>query len=389
MTIFFFSCGSGFDPDTKGPVVTLVYPHDGYVASDSVLIKYDTEDDAQVLSMELQINDLPEGSMYPDPVEIGVFYYWLNVLERDPSAIIIKGIAEDEFGNTGESEEVEIFIDNDLRFVNVFSGEFVSSNGEETEMDYDYQIMTFPVTVGQYLAFLNSAHQNGQLWQTAGLVKGKYKDDNWPEGNYPFLDLGGNQFGYNTGSIVWDGEYFVVMDSLFIDHPVTQVTWFGAQAFAHYYQMRLPTINEWEKAARGIQGKLYPWGNSISPLNANYSMSDDPFETGTTPVGYFSMERCDDNNGDWIDYFLYGECDYEGFITHDSPSHIGAYDLAGNVWEWTSTTSEGLNENDPNLYIQKGGSFLNIATSQSTTSFNTSYPEIGLVNFGFRCVRNL
>ena len=82
------------------------------------------------------------------------------------------------------------------------------------------------------------------------------------------------------------------------------------------------------------------------------------------------------------------ECNYNGFITFNSASEFDVYDLGGNVWEWTNTISPDLHVNDPKSYIQKGGSFLNIGTSQAITNNNYSYPEIGLINFGFRCVRN-
>ena len=389
--LLIFGCGGGFDPDTKGPVVNLVYPHEGYVVSDSVLIIYETEDDAQVLSMELHIEMELDGLISPisilrDTQQSGIFSYWYLVLDKQPQSIKIKGVAEDEFGNLGESQEIEIFIDNDIRFVKISSEDsFINSDGNEINIPYDYEVMTFPVTVRQYISFLNSANELGHLWVSSGLVKGTYSDPNWPVGIYPFLDLGGNYYGYNAGGIDWDGTNFFIMDTLYANHPVTQVTWFGAQAFSNFYQMRLPNINEWEKVASGNEGNIYPWGNSISPSNANYYNSDDPFEIGTTPVGYYGNQNyCELNAGTWENE----ECNYNGFITFNSASEFDVYDLGGNVWEWTNTISPNLHVNDPKSYIQKGGSFLNIGTSQAITNNNYSYPEIGLINFGFRCVRN-
>jgi len=101
------------------------------------------------------------------------------------------------------------------------------------------------------------------------------------------------------------------------DHPVVEVTWYGAAAYAQFYNKRLPTEAEWEKAARGrLVGKKYPWGDEIDPTKANYD-SDNSRSWSTAgmlkylkPVGSFPA------NG------------YE------------LYDMAGNVWEWCADEYE-------------------------------------------------
>lgn len=83
------------------------------------------------------------------------------------------------------------------------------------------------------------------------------------------------------------------------DHPVVNVSWEDAMAFCRWAGGRLPTEAEWEYAARGgREGSQYPWGNEISPANANYSGRE------TTAVGSYS------------------------------PNGFGLFDMAGNVWEW-------------------------------------------------------
>jgi len=88
------------------------------------------------------------------------------------------------------------------------------------------------------------------------------------------------------------------------DHPVVNVTWEQAAAYAEWAGKRLPTEEEWEKAARGTDGREWPWGSTFDPSRCNTN------ESGiwdTTPVGKYSPAG-------------------------DSP--YGAADMAGNVWEW-------------------------------------------------------
>ena len=137
------------------------------------------------------------------------------------------------------------------------------------------------------------------------------------------------------------------------NHPVTKVTWIEANAYARKVGKRLPTEAEWEKAARGPDGRRFAWGNRFSPEFCN------TFESkigSTTPV----------------DAYLDGKSPY------------GVMDLVGNVWEWTSTY---LDERKT-ARILKGGAYNGEAKFALCFS-RFAYPEKGLIpTAGFRCARS-
>jgi formylglycine-generating enzyme required for sulfatase activity len=144
-----------------------------------------------------------------------------------------------------------------------------------------------------------------------------------------FLNAVGKHVGDdgNTWLNIGAGDALIKLDggqyrpkAGFGDHPVVQVSWYGAGAYAQWAGKRLPTEAEWEKAARGgLEGKRFPWGDELTHNDANYAgvLGDDEWEQ-TAPVGSFPA------NG------------------------YGLHDMAGNVSEWCMDEwDEGFYANSP------------------------------------------
>jgi hypothetical protein len=133
------------------------------------------------------------------------------------------------------------------------------------------------------------------------------------------------------------------------DLPVTNVTLFDAQAFAAWRGKRLPTSHEWEWAARGPEGFRFPWGDVAALVGVANTRRARFFgrPPHLTPVGLFESGK----------------------------SPVGAYDMVGNVEEWTCTKIEGLISDS---YFVRGGSYLDdilvAGTRGGTTILDTHRP---------------
>jgi formylglycine-generating enzyme required for sulfatase activity len=255
------------------------------------------------------------------------------------------------------------------------SGEFLKGQHEhETELGYNFEIMVTDVTNEQFADYLNDALADGSIKREGDEILGYYPGDDFDAFRHEekivagdYLHLSVDQDGLR---LVTDGQEFVAQAG-YENHPMTQITWFGAKAYCDYYDQRLPTENEWEKAARGNDNRPYPWGSGVERNNANYYSSHDLFEKiagdlgDTTPVGFYNGET------------------YEGYETLDSPSPYGLYDMAGNVWQWTGDVYE-----DQHYRYLRGGSKDNYAHNLRIWTRNSAGPEHFGPSIGFRCARD-
>lgn len=188
----------------------------------------------------------------------------------------------------------------------------------------NYWIARVPVTNEQYKQFVEATSRPApEYWQNGQIPKGKEK------------------------------------------HPVVYVRWYDAVAFCDWAKVRLPTEAEWEKAARGTDGQIYPWGNELpdkNRCNFNWYVGD------TTPVGNYPQ----------------GE------------SFYGCFDMAGNVWEWTSTKwlsnyQDYASKVDNTLggtegRVLRGGAWGNDQTKVRCAYRNVNTPDDRYLIVGFRVV---
>jgi len=190
-----------------------------------------------------------------------------------------------------------------------------------------------------------------------------------------FLNQKGNQ---EEGGVAWldtsdedclieyrNGKY--QPKSGYESHPVIEVSWFGARAYAEWAGKRLPTEAEWEKAARGgLVGKKYPWGDSIDSSKANYSENVGQ----TTRVGRYP------------------------------PNNYGLYDMGGNVWEWVSdwydqdyySSSDSYRNPQGPSYgsgrVIRGAGWSNDAGYLRSASRSYVNPDSTSNHLGFRCSKS-
>lgn len=143
------------------------------------------------------------------------------------------------------------------------------------------------------------------------------------------------------------------------DHPVTGIDWYDAYAYAAWHGKKLPSEVQWEKAARGVDGRDYPWGNEWKPEAANYfeSAFEQPFED---LAQWEEVLRTVSDSSPRAPVWPVGS-------RPAGNSPYGVSDMAGNVWEWTATNFISREPMDP--YV-KGREIL------SYTNRPASFPVI-------------
>ncbi len=147
------------------------------------------------------------------------------------------------------------------------------------------------------------------------------------------------------------------------DHPVVQVSARDAQAFCAWHGLRLPSEEEWEFAARGTDGRRYPWGDAP------------PEQDGKRRANFGAVACCAPDAADG-----YARIAPVGRFPGGA-SPFGVLDMAGNVWEWTSSPFPGR----PGFVALRGGGWGNDPYCLRTAYRHANPPDIGLDMVGFRC----
>lgn len=284
-------------PDTKWIKVSVVTTGEiGWMHSDYLVAAQGTISDGLFLQVP---TPLPSTSSTPLPRLLDLDVTWISI----PSGTFAKG---------SDDNDIAFAVNECNRWEgNCQSTWFDSESPKKSVSTAGYSIMKFEVTNAQYSTCVAAG-----ACQTAGR--------NVTDNNIPY-----------------DSDLFLA------DHPVVGVNFYDAASFCTWIGARLPTEDEWEKAARGTDSRIYPWGNSMDSSFANLDSQV------STAVG-----------------------SYSGGV-----SPYGVWDMAGNAFEWTATNVRGR-------YVLRGGSWHTYPFRARVADRGTKLdPGFANYDIGFRCVR--
>ncbi|MHA1601045.1 MAG: formylglycine-generating enzyme family protein [Alphaproteobacteria bacterium] len=208
-----------------------------------------------------------------------------------------------------------------------------------------FRLMNHEVTNEQFAAFVTATgHRTDPERSGAGYV--------W-DGRWRLIDGADWRHPYGPDTGIGQAP----------NHPVVQVSARDGAAYCAWRGLRLPSEAEWEFAARGTDGRRFPWGNA--PPLAGY----------TAPANFGTVPCCAADAGDgYLRTAPVGS--YQA-----GASPFGILDMAGNVWEWTSDPFPG----NPDFVALRGGGWGNNPYCLRVSYRHGNPPDIGLDMVGFRC----
>ncbi len=223
----------------------------------------------------------------------------------------------------------------EINWARIPPGEFIYHYDQTIELP-TYYISRYPITFAQFEAFVNA---------------GGYEDEQW------WADLA--KYEPFPSVQVWQYD----------NHPRERVSWFDAMAFCNWlshhlgYEVRLPTEAEWEKAARGTRGRIYPWGDEYLSGYANIN------ET-TSGLGVNNL----------LEPSAVG-------LYPQGASKYGVMDMIGNVWEWClngESNPTDLATTSAHKRALRGGSWVSEWMYAHTVRRRVQRPDSRFPDFGFR-----
>lgn len=211
-------------------------------------------------------------------------------------------------------------------FSKVPGGLFPYQNGAEIEID-EFYLGRYEVTIASYARFLEALTADPSL-------KEKVRHPDQPENKKSYVP---EKWSEAYAAAMKGGKF--LGGPIDPNCPVVGVDWWDAHAYATWHGARLPTEQEWEKAARGRSGSMFPWGDNIIPANFNSGLDHEANET-TEEGG--------------VDGYKYW-CPVDAIEADESRYAIVG--LAGNVSEWTATWDAHPDSPDKKVPLKRGASF--------------------------------
>jgi len=248
------------------------------------------ENDNQLFQALLQINPILAGRcLFEGQAKVNsaarqaVIDNLLSAIANPAVALRVRIAAGDTLGCLGDPRPGEMVV--------IPAGKFLMGEGREQHELFlpEYQLGKYPVTNAEYKRFIEAdGYKEKSFWTEAG-----------------WIEVGQNQ----NGPRYWQDARFNKPNQ-----PAIGLSWYECVAYCRWLSAetgqlyRLPTEAEWEKGARGVDGRVYPWGNEFEASRLNIRAGDQQVCT-ITPVGIYPK----------------------------GVSPFGLFDCAGNVWEWCAT----------------------------------------------------
>ncbi|NOX98372.1 MAG: formylglycine-generating enzyme family protein [Verrucomicrobia bacterium] len=235
--------------------------------------------------------------------------------------------------------------------IRIPAGTFIYQEDEEVELE-QFWIDEYEVTIGQYAKFLESVEADEEMakkWRHAEHPASKttHRPPEWDK--------------YYRAAVKGKAYVGTAID---LNCPVMQVDWWDAYAYAHWKGGRLPSEQEWEKAARGTLGNIYPWGNELDLTR---------FNSGSKEQG-----------GDKFQYWSPVDA-----MSRDESTYV-VKGMAGNVSEWTDSWETDPDDPDKRVPIRRGASFLTEEGFELTRRRPAKSPDDkDKLTTGFRTVRSI